>query len=246
MSLLFNIKSKVHEQFTLRFSKLDRWGISAGSLRGQGIEIGAMDLPLKVKKGVTVKYLDRISKEESAKIFPSIAAKLVNVDIIGNGETLDVVPSETQDFVIGNHFIEHTENPVFTIENMLRVLRPGGKIFMAIPDKRFTFDEFRAITPLDHFIKDYTDGPAWSQDGHYYDFVKHTEHGIGKTDSEISEVISKLKAMNWSIHFHVWDHQAMIDMFSMLKRHFGFQFEIEVAVAARSGGNESIFVLRKK
>ncbi len=116
---------------------------------------------------------------------------------------------------------------------------------MAIPDKRYTFDEFRSTTPLDHFIKDYTDGPAWSQDEHYYDFVKHTEHGTGKTDKEISEVILKLKEMNWSIHFHVWDHQAMIDMFCMLKSHFGFQFEIEVAVAPRKGGNESVFVLRK-
>ena len=77
MSLLLNFKSKIHEQLAHRFSKLDRWRISTGLLRGQGIEIGAMYLSLKDKKGVTVKYLDRISKEVYAKKFPSIGAKLV-------------------------------------------------------------------------------------------------------------------------------------------------------------------------
>jgi len=245
MSFFKEIKIKIYSRLVSKFSKIDRWGISYATLSGNGIEIGAMDLPLRVKKGVRVKYLDRISKADSAKIFPDIQNSLVDVDIIGNGETLEVVQSESQDFVIGNHFIEHTENPVATIKNMLRVVRPGGKIFMAIPDKRFTFDEKREITPVSHFIKDYEEGPKWSEHGHYFDFVKHTDHGIGKSDVEIEEVIKNLKEKNWSIHYHVWDHQAMIDMFCMIKNHFGFAFEIEVAVAPRKGGNESVFVLRK-
>jgi SAM-dependent methyltransferase len=245
MNKINSFKTMVLRSLVFKFSKLDRWGISAASLSGSGLEIGAMDLPLHVKSGVAVKYLDRISKEDSAKIFPNLSAKLVNVDIIGDGETLDVIETNSQDFVIGNHFIEHTQNPILTIENMLRVTRTGGKVFMAIPDKRFTFDEPRSITPLAHFIKDYTDGPAWSEHDHYVDFVKHTEHGIGKSELEIEEVIKKLKQINWSIHYHVWDHQSMIEMFSMIKSHFGFKFEIELAIAPLPNGNESIFVLKK-
>ena len=128
---------------------------------------------------------------------------------------------------------------------MLRVIRPGGILFMAIPDKRYTFDQPRAITPLTHFIKDYEEGPAWSEYHHYFDFVKHTTHGNGKTEIEINTVIEQLKAKNFSIHFHVWDHQAMIDMFCMVKKKFGFNFEIEAAIAAGAGSNESIFILKK-
>lgn len=245
MNFVSLLKNNLYRNLVFRFSRLNRWGISSATLSGAGLEIGAMDLPLQLSRGVTVRYLDRISKEDSAKIFPDLRHKLVNIDIIGDGETLEGIESESQDFVIGNHFIEHTQNPILTIENMLRVTRPGGKVFMAIPDKRYTFDIQRSITTMSHFVKDYREGPAWSEHDHYVDFVKHTEHGIGKTDSEIEEVITNLKGINWSIHYHVWDHQAMIDMFCMIKNDLGFNFEIELAVAARAGGNESIFVLRK-
>jgi SAM-dependent methyltransferase len=245
MLIFSSIKTNVHRKLVYKFSKPDRLALSGNYLNGSGIEIGAMDLPLQVKPGVKVRYLDRIPKEESAKLFPELKDKLVDVDIIGDGESLFGIPDNSNDFIIGNHFIEHTQNPISTIENMLRVIRKGGIVFMAIPDKRFTFDEDRIITPLDHFIKDYEQGPAWSEHEHYFDFVKYTDHGLGKTDAEIEKVIDNLKAINWSIHFHVWDHQAMIDMFSMIKKRFNIAFEIEVAIAPREGGNESIFILRK-
>jgi predicted SAM-dependent methyltransferase len=245
MNILRSAKFALYKKLVNKFSKIDRLSVSANYLMGEGIEIGAMDLPLAVKRGVKVRYLDRISKEESAKLFPDTLDTLVTVDIIGDGETLEVVSDDSNDFIIANHFIEHTQNPVLTIKNMLRVVRKGGIIFLAIPDKRFTFDEPRKVTSLDHFVQDYQQGPAWSEHEHYYDFVKHTEHGFNKSDSEIEEVIARLKEMNWSIHFHVWDHQAMIDMFCMMKNQLRFGFEMELAVAASPGGNESIFVLRK-
>jgi SAM-dependent methyltransferase len=182
MSIVHRIERDLYELIVFKTSKLDRLAISSASLVGSGIEIGAMDLPLRVKRGVDVKYFDRISKESSAKIFPEIADKLVHVDILGDGETLEGIDSDSLDFIIGNHFIEHTENPISTIYNMLRVLKKGGKVFMAIPDKRFTFDIDREITPLSHLLKDYEQGVLWSRENHYYDFVKHTEHGIGKSD----------------------------------------------------------------
>jgi SAM-dependent methyltransferase len=246
MNLINTIKFAIYQNLAFRFSKINRITLSGNYIKGEGIEIGAMDLPLKVKSGVKVRYLDRITKEESAKISPEIANKLVNVDLIGDGESLDIIPDDSTDFVIGNHFIEHTQNPILAIKNMLRVLRKNGIAFIAIPDKRYTFDHAREITSIEHLVKDYEQGPEWSELDHYFDFVKYTEHGVGKTDYEIMNTIQELKVKNFSIHFHVWDHQAMIDMFSMAKRLLGFSFEIEAAITAPKGSNESIFVLRKK
>lgn len=244
--MIQKIKNYIYEETIFYFSRIGRLSLSRNYIQGCGIEIGAMDLPLRVKKGVKVKYLDRIPKDEQVKIFKNLdVKKLVDIDIIGNGETLEGIENNCQDFLIANHFIEHCQNPVSTFENMLRVIKPTGVIFMAIPDKRFTFDIDRQITPLEHFIIDYTDSPQWSEQDHYYDFVKHTTHGVGKSDDEINEVINSLKARNFSIHFHVWDHQSMIDFFCMLKQKLGFTFEIEVAIAARAYSNESIFILKK-
>jgi len=91
MSFFKEIQIKVFSRLVSKFSKIDRLGISYATLSGNGIEIGATDLPLRVKKGVRVKYLDRITKADSTKIFPDIQNSLLDVDIIGNGETLEVV-----------------------------------------------------------------------------------------------------------------------------------------------------------
>ena len=243
--MLAKIKHSIYIKLLQKFGKINRITLAAQYLQGQGVEIGAMDLPLKLSKSSTIQYLDRCSREDSIKLFPNLSKNLVDVDIIDNGETLNSLKNDSLDFIIGNHFLEHVENPVLTLENMLRVVRPGGRLFIAIPDKRYTFDKQRVITPLDHFIKDYTEGPSWSEQEHYIDFVSNTEHGVNKSTSEILEVVEKLKQKNWSIHYHVWDHQAMIKMFCMVKDTLGFQFEILVAVAAQQDNNESIFILQK-
>lgn len=244
--MLKKLKESIYIKFLEKFGKINRYTIAYTYLKGEGIEIGAMNYPVAVKKGVKVKYYDRISREDSHKIFPDIDLKtLVKVDILGDGEKLDNIDSSSLDFVIANHFIEHCQNPILTLGNMMRVLRPGGYIYMAIPDKRFTLDAHRSVTPLEHFIKDYEEGPQWSEEDHYYDFVKYTEHGKGKTDSEIKTVINELKNRNFSIHYHVWDHEAMLEMFSMIKKRFNFKYELVFSMAALKDQFESIFILKK-
>ena len=246
-SFIKQIKTKAHRRLTVRFSKLDRVGISANYIKGDGIEIGGLNYPLPVRPGVHVKYVDRIKAEDQFAILDELKNdKLVTVDIIDDGETLSKVGNESQDFVIANHFIEHCQNVILTIKNMLRVLKPGGVVFLAIPEKRRTFDHLREITSLEHLIHDYEQGPESSEHDHYFDFVKLTNHGLGKSDLEIEDIIGQLKIKKWSIHFHVWDHQAMIDMFTMMKERLKFEFEIELALAPRPEGNESIFILRKQ
>lgn len=245
---LRGLKNSLYNKFVFKFSKVDRMGISANYIKGEGIEIGALNYPLLVPAHARVKYVDRISGQEHAAIFPEMPLKdMVHVDIIDDGETLKKVGDATQDFVIANHFIEHCQNPAMTIENLLRVLKKGGIVFMAIPDKRFTFDLNRDLTTMDHFIRDYKEGPAWSEQDHYEDFVRKTEWSKNaKTDEDIQNVIRHLKSINFSIHFHVWSHPTMIDFFQMLRKDLLFPFEIELSVAPHHNGHESIFILRKQ
>ena len=40
------------------------------------------------------------------------------VDVVDDGETLATVAGgDRQDFIVANHFLEHTENPIGTIEH---------------------------------------------------------------------------------------------------------------------------------
>jgi SAM-dependent methyltransferase len=166
---------------------------------------------------------------------------LVEPDILDDGETLGQVGDSSQDFVIANHFIEHCENPINAIENFLRVLRPGGMLFMAIPDKTRTFDEERPITPFSHLMKDYESGPEWSRRDHYMEWAHLVDKvPLGSPQVEDAE---RLMAKNYSIHFHVWDHFAMMNFVYNLRYSVGLEFEIRSFL--HNAGCEGVFILAK-
>ncbi|MFL5664663.1 MAG: methyltransferase domain-containing protein, partial [Ktedonobacteraceae bacterium] len=116
---------------------LDREFIAKTYISGNGIEIGALHRRLRVPKKARVKYVDRWSVPELREQCPELRFYwLPRVDIIDNGEQLKTIGDSTQDFVIANHFLEHCQNPIGAISNMLRVIKQGGVIYLAIPDKR--------------------------------------------------------------------------------------------------------------
>ena len=76
------------------------------------------------------------------------------------GEKLDGLPDESCDFVIANHMLEHTRNPIGDNNRKdVRVLRPNGILYLALPDKRFTFDAGRAVTSYEHLKRDVFQSP---------------------------------------------------------------------------------------
>ncbi len=120
-------------------------------LRGRGIEIGGLHKPLNIPEdSAEVTYLDRMGAEDLQKQYPEITEPMVHVEIIDNGETLKKVKSNSQDFIIACHFYEHCADPITTLQNLLRIVRPRGGLCLVLPDKRYTFDIDRLITPFEH------------------------------------------------------------------------------------------------
>ena len=138
-----------------------------------GIEIGAFASPLAVPPGVHVAYLDRHDPREiqaefniaglTPKDFGFDSAALIVPDILDDGQALAKVGDLSQDFVIANHVLEHFENPVKGFKNMLRVLKHGGVLYLALPEMQHSFDRIRRPTPFEHVWRDYEEGPAWSR-----------------------------------------------------------------------------------
>jgi SAM-dependent methyltransferase len=210
-------------------------------LRGQGIEIGGLHRPLALYEGATVKYVDRLSTEEVRAANPKVADQpQVTVDIVDDGETLRTIPDGSVDFVIANHMIEHTRNPIGAVENFLRVVKPGGIVFMAIPDKRFTFDRKRDVTPFAHIKEDYLRGPEWSDREHYEDWARKV--GDFPDEESIQRHVEEILAKKTNIHFHVWTQAEMVEMFLGMRREFGFPLEMEAVI---QNGHEVVVVLRK-
>lgn len=208
-------------------------------LRGDGIEVGALHNPLPTPQSARVRFVDRMSVADLRRQYPNLESlPLVPVDIVSDGETLSSVSDASQDFVIGNHFLEHCEDPIGTLKNFLRVVRPGGVVYFAVPDKRFTFDRDRPLTTLEHLIADHVNGPAASQRGHYEEYAEfvHDRH----TSDDIRAMADHLIDIGYSIHFHVWTQREVLELLSWLARTEPFDVEL---VLKNEG--EVIAILRK-
>jgi SAM-dependent methyltransferase len=214
-------------------------------IRGSGLEIGALYNPLFVPPGVRVTYVDRYTVAELRAQLAGHAdlcrTPLVPVDLLDDGETLARVADASQDFVIANHFLEHTQDPIGTVRRHLQVLRPGGVLFLGVPDKRFTFDAPRPVTSPEHLYRDHEEGPDWSYLTHLREWVEHVEQHRG---AELEARVAQLAAERPPIHFHVWTQEVLTELLLDVRRRLALPFDVEAVVLNRVF-LESICVLRK-
>jgi predicted SAM-dependent methyltransferase len=210
-------------------------------IQGRGIEIGALHSPLEIPLGSQVQYVDRLSVNDLRQQYPELSeVNLVEVDIIDNGETLFTIPDNSQDFVIANQMIEHCQNPIDTMKNFLRVLKPGGIVYLSVPDQRYTFDIERPLTSIHHLIRDNQDGPEWSKIAHYEEYVKLVDKMTG---INFINRVNELVNTNYSIHFHVWTLETFSEFLGYCQNNLGFGFNIELS---QINHFEFITILRKK
>ena len=221
---------------------MTRENIADLDLQGQGIEIGALHHPLVVPKDVKVLYVDRMSVADLRKQYPELNdLPLIEADILANGEDLETIADNTQDFVIANHFIEHCQDTIGTIENMLRVLKPGGILYSAIPDKRGSFDIDRDVTSIEHMWRDHIESPAGSKREHFESWVRYVGHY--QDNVEVANQVDRLIEMDYSIHYHVFTQESWLELFVSLQQRLPIKFEIELVF--NNGSHEIILIARK-
>lgn len=215
-------------------------------LQGEGLEIGALDNPVLVPH-LHVHYVDRITREQAFEHYPELRGHdLVEADVIDDAEVLTTVPDATQDFVIANHVIEHLSNPIKALLTWARVLKTGGRIFLAVPDKRMTFDKERQKTSLDHLFDDYRAPDAERDFEHFLDFAEKVScrHYHVRPESEARQLAQELWEKKYSIHYHVWDDASFTEFLEAVLREFP-QSELRIEKKGPTLGNECVFVLAK-
>ena len=217
--------------------------LSEQYLTGSGMELGALHMPARIAPGARVQYLDsRPTEEVKARYAQEMQGHTpVHVDIVTDGNTLHGVPDDSQDFFVANQVLEHLENPLLALQNMLRVLKTSGVLFLSLPDKRHTFDVDRPITPFEHILQDYEQGPEWSRETHYREWIRVVE----KLD-DAGQIAARLEfmmnAIKYPIHFHVWTQFEMFEMFVKGRGILKYPYQID---CFKANGYEAVFILRK-
>jgi SAM-dependent methyltransferase len=229
-----------------------RGQLAAHFLSGEGLEIGPLHQPLTLPPHAKARYVDRMSLEDLRSEYPELAGwNLTTVDVIDDGELLTTIAEGSQDFIVANHFLEHTENPINTIRTHLGKLKPGGVLFYAVPDKRFTFDFRRPVTPLEEMVADYEEGPERSRRAHYDEWTRlvidaNSPHA-GKDEPAAHEEWAEAKAREleaaaYSIHMHVWTQAEFLKLILECRERCDEGFDIEAAARQLI---EFMVVLRK-
>ena len=206
-------------------------------LKGEGLEIGALNSPLDLPDTARARYVDRVSVSELREHYPGL--DVIDIDIVDDGETLAKVAPGSQEFIIANHFLEHCQDPIRTLETLASRLKPGGVLYLAVPDADFTFDRRRPSTTFAHLVEDHDSGPERSREQHYREWVSLVE---GSTDEGSDQRVRTLMDMHYSVHFHVWRMHGLLEFFARSIDDSGLQMSLELAMRH---GIEVICVLRR-
>jgi SAM-dependent methyltransferase len=222
-----------------------RTELSYRYLRGSGIEIGALQNPLELRPDAHVRYADRLTVAEARAHYPELgSAMLVTPSIVCDAADLAPVADRSVDFVIANHVLEHLVDPLAALREWLRVVRPGGHLYVAVPDHANPLDHLRPITQPDHLIADFENREE-RQDldrEHYREWVASTRPYL--TPEQRAEVEAELAAQRYAIHFHTFNR----DTFAALMEEAAGRFSADLMECRRgSTGDmiEYIAILRK-
>ncbi|HUN78380.1 MAG TPA: methyltransferase domain-containing protein [Solirubrobacteraceae bacterium] len=218
--------------------KTVREDVAVSYLRGDGIEIGALDYPLRIPRGARVRYVDYLDGLDLADAHSDTLAAgrpLVMPDVVDDGARLAAFSDRSLDFVVANHMLEHVEDPISALGHQLRVLKPGGILYLALPRASECFDDPRPRTTVEHLLRDHEHGPQVSRREHYYECARHIE---GHTAETIESRVSAMESEGLRPHFHVWEPHTFAAFLAAL------EFPISLELLRASVG-EFLVILRK-
>jgi SAM-dependent methyltransferase len=231
--------SKIHRQYPyeLGIARMIATRLTMSAwLHGSGIEVGAGSQPYPVRDDLKVLYGD-IRNESGLKKYFGDAMPLFGGDTKLDAQTFAGIPDQSVDFVITSHVIEHLFDPVGSIEQTMRIIKPGGTYLLAVPDMRFTFDQKRPETTLDHVLRDYRDGGEGTKIQAYEEIAQFVH---GHTPEEAQAYAPRNMAAGMDIHVHAWTH----DGFQRLLENCARMFPLKIEAGIRNN-NENIFALRR-
>jgi predicted SAM-dependent methyltransferase len=118
------------------------------------LEIGPLLRPMAAKRDCYNVYIvDKLDRDGLMRHYRHLGSDvhlIEEVDFVWeDGTLLDSIPNEhhsTFDVVFLSHVLEHVPDPLGFLKSCHSLLKPGGVISIALPDKRYCFDLFRPLS----------------------------------------------------------------------------------------------------
>lgn len=133
---------------------------------------------------------------------------------ITEASDLSLIKSDSYDFILSSHCIEHIANPIKALSEWIRVLKADGMFVLVVPHKDGTFDHRRPVTLFKHLIQDYKMQTNESDITHLEEILRlhdlTKDPGAGDYESFLKR--SKQNAQNRCLHHHVFDTRLVVEM----------------------------------
>ncbi len=143
---------------------------------------------------------------------------------INEATELTTVASESYDFVLSSHVLEHVANPIKALKEWVRVLRPGGALLLVVPHKDGTFDHRRPISTLAHLIDDFNKNMGEDDMTHLPEILALHDLSLDPAAGTAEEFRSRSlnNAINRCLHHHTFNTRLVAEMvdFAGLQIHF--------------------------
>lgn len=137
--------------------RLDRLLCGIDLERSSILEIGPLGNP--AVRGRNVKYLDYADREvlaaKSAHDPAVDTSKIPHIDYVASRLADYQAIEDRFDYIIASHVIEHTPDWLGWLEVLFGLLRPDGRVVLAVPDRRYTFDYLRKESTLGESLDAY-------------------------------------------------------------------------------------------
>jgi SAM-dependent methyltransferase len=153
---------------------------------GKGLEIGPSHNPLMPKAaGFDVEILDYLDAEGLRRKYAAAGvdvSAVEEVDYMADGRSMTEVIGQRQryDWIVASHVIEHVPDLVAFVNDCEALLKPGGSLVLAVPDKRCCFDILRPVSTVGQVLQAHVDGRKRPWPGVIFDDIAYARKRSGR------------------------------------------------------------------
>jgi len=147
---------------------------------------------------------------------------------IRDAVNLENLPAEKYEFLIACNSLEHIANPFRALTQWLRVIKPGGLLFLVLPNKTANFDHRRQVTTLEHLVDDFENATGEDDLTHLDEILALHDLTLDPEAGTLLDFRARASRNheNRALHHHVFDLPLLIRIFE--------HFRLEVLVTSKT------------